>query len=130
LNACLTVSANKAGSHHNKGWEPFTQSVLKAVANDASHGAKTSIKNSTIANMFSKVDPAAAKKNEVKEDKQESKAANSEATKSNSKGVVFLVWGLPAAKSLAEAGISEVSERAAVFRRFCTHDVNRCHCSI
>ena len=26
-----------------------------------------------------------------------------------SKGVVFLAWGLPAAKTLAEAGITEVS---------------------
>ncbi|UZJ52635.1 hypothetical protein CBS101457_001955 [Exobasidium rhododendri] len=112
LNACLTVSANKAGSHHNKGWEPFTQAVLRAVANDASHGASSSIKNSTIANMFSKVDPA-VKKGAVEEDKHEEKSAS---IKSSSKGVVFLVWGLPAAKSLAEAGITEKTPNVLILK--------------
>jgi len=104
LNACLTVSANKAGSHHNKGWEPFTQTVLRAIADDASHGTKSSIKSSTIASMFSKVD------SKIKDDdKAEVVKDKSEGTKSSSKGVVFLVWGLPASKSLAEAGITDVS---------------------
>jgi hypothetical protein len=111
LNACLTVSAGAAGSHHNKGWEPFTQTVLRAIADDASHGVKASVKNSTIATMFSKIDPniekKAAKVDEAK-DKGESKKDPSSSS-SSSKGVVFLAWGLPAAKSLAEAGITEVS---------------------
>lgn len=112
LNACLTVSANKAGSHHNKGWEPFTQKVLKAIADDASHGVKSSIKSSTIANMFSKVDPATAKLNKV----EEKEKGSSEKSSSSSKGVVFLVWGLPAAKSLAEAGITEKTTNVLILK--------------
>ena len=104
LNACLTVEQHKAGSHHKHGWEPFTQAVLRAVADDASHGATTSIKSSTIASMFSKVDAG------VKKQVQEAKAsASSGDNASKSKGVVFLAWGLPAQKSLKEAGITHVS---------------------
>lgn len=32
LNATLTVEQAKAGSHQNKGWETFTDSVIKAVS--------------------------------------------------------------------------------------------------
>ncbi len=32
LNATLTVEANKAGSHQNKGWEQFTDTVIKALS--------------------------------------------------------------------------------------------------
>lgn len=32
LNATLTVRANSAGSHQNKGWEWFTDSVIKALS--------------------------------------------------------------------------------------------------
>lgn len=38
-----------------------------------------------------------------------SKPPSDESSQSSSKGVVFLAWGLPAAKTLAEAGITEVS---------------------
>lgn len=31
LNTCLTVQANKAGSHSNKGWETFTDKVVDVV---------------------------------------------------------------------------------------------------
>ena len=34
INATLTVEANKAGSHRNKGWEEFTDSVIKHLANE------------------------------------------------------------------------------------------------
>ncbi|HPW90464.1 MAG TPA: uracil-DNA glycosylase [Paludibacteraceae bacterium] len=37
LNATLTVQANLAGSHQNKGWENFTDSAIKAVAEDKEH---------------------------------------------------------------------------------------------
>jgi len=33
LNASLTVRAHQAGSHQNKGWELFTDSVIKIVSN-------------------------------------------------------------------------------------------------
>ncbi|MEP1094298.1 MAG: uracil-DNA glycosylase [Cyclobacteriaceae bacterium] len=33
LNATLTVRAHTAGSHQNKGWEEFTDAVLKEVSN-------------------------------------------------------------------------------------------------
>ena len=32
LNATLTVRANQAGSHQNKGWETFTDAVIKIVS--------------------------------------------------------------------------------------------------
>lgn len=32
LNATLTVQANQAGSHQRKGWEQFTDAVIKAVS--------------------------------------------------------------------------------------------------
>lgn len=32
LNATLTVRANEAGSHQNKGWETFTDSVIKIIS--------------------------------------------------------------------------------------------------
>ncbi|RLD76852.1 MAG: uracil-DNA glycosylase, partial [Bacteroidetes bacterium] len=32
LNATLTVRANQAGSHQNKGWEIFTDAVIKTIS--------------------------------------------------------------------------------------------------
>ncbi|MCL4140479.1 UNVERIFIED_CONTAM: hypothetical protein GTU68_049303, partial [Idotea baltica] len=32
LNACLTVRASNANSHKDKGWESFTDAVIKAVS--------------------------------------------------------------------------------------------------
>ena len=37
LNATLTVQANLAGSHQKKGWETFTDSAIKAVAEEKEH---------------------------------------------------------------------------------------------
>ena len=34
LNATLTVRANNAGSHQNKGWESFTDAVIRKISND------------------------------------------------------------------------------------------------
>ena len=34
LNATLTVRANTAGSHQNKGWEKFTDAVIKSVSDN------------------------------------------------------------------------------------------------
>ncbi|WP_340073684.1 uracil-DNA glycosylase [Leptobacterium sp. I13] len=34
LNATLTVRANQAGSHQNKGWELFTDAVIKVVSDN------------------------------------------------------------------------------------------------
>ncbi len=34
LNATLTVRANQAGSHQNKGWERFTDAVIQAVSSE------------------------------------------------------------------------------------------------
>ncbi|GGZ26675.1 uracil-DNA glycosylase [Echinicola pacifica] len=34
LNATLTVEANKAGSHQGKGWEEFTDAVIRKLAED------------------------------------------------------------------------------------------------
>ena len=36
LNATLTVRAYQAGSHQNKGWEDFTDAVIKMVSNEKS----------------------------------------------------------------------------------------------
>lgn len=35
LNATLTVRANEAGSHQQKGWEEFTDAVIKKISADA-----------------------------------------------------------------------------------------------
>ena len=37
LNATLTVRANQAGSHQHKGWEGFTDAVIKAVSEQKEH---------------------------------------------------------------------------------------------
>ncbi len=34
LNATLTVRANKPGSHQNKGWETFTDAVIKTISEE------------------------------------------------------------------------------------------------
>ncbi len=34
LNAVLTVRAGEAGSHHNKGWEKFTDTVIKTLSEE------------------------------------------------------------------------------------------------
>lgn len=94
LNACLTVTAGQAGSHHNQGWERFTQTILRTIAAEAAGAPKASVKNSTIATMFNKA----------------TKPSNTSDSPSShgSRGVVFLAWGLPAQKTLAAAGITEV----------------------
>jgi uracil-DNA glycosylase len=37
LNATLTVRANQAGSHQHKGWEEFTDAVIRAVSEKKEH---------------------------------------------------------------------------------------------
>ena len=37
LNATLTVRASEAGSHQNKGWEQFTDAVIKVVSDEKEH---------------------------------------------------------------------------------------------
>jgi len=37
LNATLTVRAHQAGSHQNKGWEKFTDSVISALSDQKNH---------------------------------------------------------------------------------------------
>ena len=37
LNATLTVEAGKAGSHQRKGWETFTDAVIRAVSEEREH---------------------------------------------------------------------------------------------
>ena len=37
LNATLTVRANTAGSHQNKGWEQFTDAAIKALSEQREH---------------------------------------------------------------------------------------------
>jgi uracil-DNA glycosylase len=37
LNATLTVKASSAGSHQGKGWESFTDAVVKLLSNDREH---------------------------------------------------------------------------------------------
>ncbi|WFD33986.1 uracil-DNA glycosylase [Malassezia cuniculi] len=88
LNACLTVGANQAGSHHNKGWEPFTREILKTIA---AATVPSSTPSGSLAAMFA--------------------GKTVEEINGPRKGVVFLAWGLPAAKTLAEAGITEVRRR-------------------
>ena len=37
LNATLTVRASQAGSHQNKGWETFTDAVIKKLSDEKQH---------------------------------------------------------------------------------------------
>ncbi len=37
LNATLTVRANEAGSHQNKGWEIFTDTIIKSISDNKEH---------------------------------------------------------------------------------------------
>ena len=37
LNATLTVEKDKAGSHQGKGWEVFTDAVIKAISKQKEH---------------------------------------------------------------------------------------------
>ncbi len=37
LNATLTVRANEAGSHQNKGWETFTDNIIKNISDNKEH---------------------------------------------------------------------------------------------
>lgn len=37
LNATLTVGAHRAGSHQNRGWEVFTDAVIRALAEKREH---------------------------------------------------------------------------------------------
>ena len=37
LNATLTVEAHRAGSHQGKGWEAFTDAVIRALAEEREH---------------------------------------------------------------------------------------------
>ncbi len=37
LNATLTVQANTPGSHQNKGWEQFTDSVIETISRECEH---------------------------------------------------------------------------------------------
>lgn len=37
LNSTLTVQANRAGSHQNKGWERFTDEVVRLLATEKEH---------------------------------------------------------------------------------------------
>jgi uracil-DNA glycosylase len=39
INATLTVRAHMAGSHQNKGWETFTDAVIKIVSEQKKHVA-------------------------------------------------------------------------------------------
>ena len=37
LNATLTVRASSPGSHQNKGWEPFTDAVIRTISDEKEH---------------------------------------------------------------------------------------------
>lgn len=134
LNACLTVSAGAAASHHGKGWEGLTKFILKKIAEQASASGSSSNKgskpmaDSKIASMFANVQKkaqtqSAANSNPGDKEKKEAQTpptskptttTTSTSTKldgaeqaTECKGIVFLVWGAPAAKTLAEAGVTE-----------------------
>ena len=114
LNACLTVRAANAASHQGKGWERLTKAVLKTIADHAAAGAKSQPASNPIASMFAK---ASQKQNQSQETKQQdttTSQSSSEDKKKSSRGVVFLVWGNPAAKTLAEAGITDVRSHLAI----------------
>lgn len=115
LNACLTVSAGAAASHHGKGWEGLTKHILKRIADEAakSPAAKAASANavatSTIATMFAK-----AQSNPKPESKPVQPVQGD--AEEQCRGVVFLVWGAPAAKTLAEAGVTDKSPNVLILK--------------
>lgn len=126
LNACLTVSAGAAGSHHGKGWEGLTKHVLKRIADEAagSSAAKAANANavaqSKIATMFAKVQPKSASQPDNKHEQEPSDKADhakqgGEGDTQN-KGVVFLIWGAPAAKTLADAGVTDKNPNILILK--------------
>ncbi|CAD6886834.1 unnamed protein product [Tilletia controversa] len=135
LNACLTVYAGQAGSHSGKGWEPFTRVILKTIADEAakgsggSGGAEKRVEKSA-ANPFgwstvgtSKSIAAAGGKTSEEKAPEASAVPKTAASKNDGdgdgagcKGVVFLVWGQPAAKTVAAAGITEKSPNVLILR--------------
>ncbi len=117
LNACLTVSAGAAASHHGQGWEGLTKHILKRIADEAakSPAAKAASANavatSTIATMFAK-----AQSNPKPETKPVQPKDGERDGEEQCKGVVFLVWGAPAAKTLAEAGVTDKSPNVLILK--------------
>ena len=133
LNACLTVSAGAAASHHGKGWEGLTKHILKRIAEGAagSPAAKAANANaaatSKIASMFAKAQskaegkPTDAATKAPVGDGMEGKGEEGEGEgegdgEAQCKGVVFLVWGAPAAKTLTEAGVTDKSPNVLILK--------------
>lgn len=125
LNACLTVSAGQAASHHGKGWEGLTKYVLKKVADEAAgSGAakranKGAVAKSAIASMFAKAQNKTTSSQEKEKTEETEKAAKEEGGKEQGtecKGVVFLIWGAPAAKTLAEAGVTDKNPNILILK--------------
>ncbi|KAJ9478999.1 Uracil-DNA glycosylase [Pseudozyma hubeiensis] len=111
LNSCLTVSAGKANSHNGKGWEGLTKHVLKMIADEAGGSEKEAVRGSRIASMFKKVQD---KEKDAPESQQ--KGEEKGEAEGQSKGVVFLIWGAPAAKTLAEAGVTDKNPNILILK--------------
>ncbi|KAK0546899.1 uracil DNA glycosylase [Tilletia horrida] len=134
-----TVAGGQAGSHHGKGWETFTRVILKMVADEAAKGGGSgsggkgggvggAVKQSaanpfgwstvgtskSIAAAGGKV-PAATKAEGEDEVSKESSSSSSSSSE-GCKGVVFLVWGQPAAKTVAAAGVTEKCPNVLILR--------------
>lgn len=146
LNACLTVRSGQAASHHGKGWEPFTRSILKLVAEQAgkageikpqgtASGESSSVastkpekRQATLMSAFKKASKGKEGSEVTKPKEEDAKAPSSQAKTEvqaaaaaesrGCRGVVFLAWGQPAAKTLAEAGITEVSPHSPTRRTY------------
>lgn len=128
LNACLTVSAGAAASHHGKGWEGLTKHILKRIADEAagSSAAKAAsahaTANSKIASMFAKAQNKLSSQSGSDHQAVSQPAASTESKEgakgdeAQSRGVVFLVWGAPAAKTLAEAGVTEKNPNILILK--------------
>ncbi|SJX62997.1 related to UNG1-Uracil-DNA glycosylase [Sporisorium reilianum f. sp. reilianum] len=121
LNACLTVSAGAANSHNGKGWEGLTRHILKKIADEAagSSAAKaanaSATANSKIATMFAKVQNKTPSEDKPTPATAE-KSAEGDSDQVQSKGVVFLVWGTPAAKTLADAGVTDKNANILILK--------------
>jgi len=85
LNTCLTVRANAAGSHSNKGWEQFTDRVVDAI--DRYGGANLG--------------------------RGEEDSSSTTQKTGVSRGVVFLAWGSWAQKRVARLDKARVHDCSA-----------------
>ncbi|EIW85450.1 uracil-DNA glycosylase [Coniophora puteana RWD-64-598 SS2] len=102
LNTCLTVRAHTANSHAKKGWETFTDAVIRAIL------ARESVADLTQLNALPRADgdDADADATRLTQSTPQQQQIKLKADRA-SRGVVFFAWGMPAQKTFDRIGVDE-----------------------